>query len=140
MTYKYNWENNFLLSKEMFDFVADNYPMGNSNKQEALSRSIIHLSYYSCLNITKQNNLKYRQKNQENGPGFHENTIRKIIEYRNSCFTNDELGNIMADLLLLKESRAKADYKTDKIDFYKTKVIFTLANEVYEKLLVLSNA
>lgn len=139
LIYEYNWENNFDLSKEMFKYIEDSHPLGNSNREEALSRSIIHLSYYSCLHITKQNNLKYNQKNQEYGPGFHESNIRKIIKYKNACYTNDELGDIMADLLFLKELRTRADYKTDKIDFYETKEVFNVASEVYEKLLVLSN-
>lgn len=138
LKHEYNWENHFKLSKEMFEYLETEELTGKSEKVEAISRSIIHLAYYSFFNITKINNIKYGQKNQNVGKDAHNHDLRQIIKYKGTGSSYDDLADLQADLISLKDYRVEADYKADvKLDYYEVKKIFILASQIYDRLSML---
>lgn len=138
MAYEYDWKNHFELSREMHEYLRSNMPIADSGRVAAISRTIIHLTYYSCLHITKENNIKYGLENQETGHGAHDRNIRKISKYKTSIFTKEELRILEADLLQLKKYRTSADYKSGhQIDYHYINNIFKDADDIYNKLIVL---
>lgn len=136
MNHEYNWEHHFQLSKEMFQYLEDNNPLPDNGKSAAISRSIIHLSYYACLNITKKKNLKYNLESQETGHGAHDQTIRNISKYEIVADLETDLIDLESDLLQLKKYRTHSDYKSDtQIDYYYVKSVFKIATDVYTRLI-----
>lgn len=136
LDHNYDWKHHFELSQAIYSYLEEANPLPNPDKIEALSRSIIHLAYYSCFNITKIKNEKYDKKPIKRGHSSHIETIEQIRGYHDTGLTRKELSDIVADLRMLRDYRTAADYQgTTKIGYYDVKnEIVDLASDVFDKL------
>lgn len=140
MNKDYEWKNHIDLSHEMFDYLKENHPMGDTSRAAAISRSLIHLAYYACFHTTLINNEKYKEKNQVGGYGTHEVNIRKMSKYKVPVLIDFDLFDLQADLLQLKTYRSEADYEAGTlIDFHYAKLVIELANEIFKNLTILGS-
>lgn len=133
----YEWRSHFTLSKKIFNHLKES-SRANNAETAAISRSIIHLAYYSCLNITKENNVKYGQDNQETGHGAHSHDISQIIHYKITPHTGVDLRKLRNNLLQLKAYRTRADYDSSAtIDYYTVIEVMKRAEGIYNDLVIL---